>query len=69
MRAWQMASRLSKKVGWPIFVSCSLGLVEGGKSGGGEFDGGGSGVVSHRAAALVEKEVGRILLERKLHSS
>lgn len=53
----QMAARLSKKLGWPIFVSCALdarGLGQGVKFG-----------LTQRASALAEKEVGRILLAVK----
>lgn len=56
----QMASRLSKKVGWPIFVSCALGnAAELGMLVGG-VDG-----VAQRGACLVEKEIGRRLMIRK----
>lgn len=56
----QMASRLSKKVGWPVFVACALGnaaelgMLLGGADGG-----------TQRAAALAEKEICRRLTRRK----
>jgi len=62
MIGWQMASRLSRKIGWPIFVSCSLkrntpmeGALERDT-----FD----GLDSQRAAAFSERKVGLILTER-----
>lgn len=69
MLASQMASRLTMRSGKAVFVSCQL-------SGNGEADGGGwtagmdSEMISHRAAALAEKEVWRILqeLEKKAES-
>ena len=65
MLGWQMASRLTKKVGWPIFVSTSLdknnevslNKVEGIEG----FDI--SSVLL--SAALAEKKVGEIILRRK----
>ena len=65
MVGWQMASRLSRRIGWPIFVSCSLGSnVTGMESSGPDRDNfeGGS---AQRAAAFAEREVGKILVERK----
>jgi hypothetical protein len=66
-----MASRLSKKVGWPIFVSCSLGDMGNLRTGGSgmeELDGnafGDLGSLAVHGAALAEKEVGRIILQKK----
>mmetsp|Transcript_20084 Transcript_20084/g.41470 ORF Transcript_20084/g.41470 Transcript_20084/m.41470 type:complete len:212 (+) Transcript_20084:94-729(+) len=76
----QMSARLAKRVGWPIFVSCSFSDLGGdiGGLGGGAMGNGGSGVESldamsaglddgmpQRCSALAEREVGRILLELK----
>jgi len=64
MVGWQMASRLSRKVGWPIFVSCSLGSDTTGMESGpriNDFD----GLSAQRAAAFSEREVGKILTDRK----
>lgn len=75
----QMAARLGKKAGMPIYVCCSihsspaLAAGEGGGGGGGGnmnmMEGGEApgfgGSLGQRAAALAEREVGRILLERK----
>ncbi len=75
MLGFQMASRLAKKVGWPVFVSSSLDTntnnssdasmnmdrVEGMEGG---FGFGDSSSVSY-AAALAEKKVGEIILKRK----
>jgi len=68
-----MASRLAKKSGMPVFVSCSLSGVGnlrsvGGPAGGDGLEGnafGDVGSLAVHAAALAEKEVGRIILERK----
>jgi hypothetical protein len=75
MLANQMASRLSSKSGMAIYVSCQLS----GGSGGGPTAPGSDGIgvgedswtsgldsemISHRAAALAEKEVWRILQEQ-----
>lgn len=65
MLGWQMASRLTKKVGWPIFVSTSLDKnnevsldkVEG-------IEGFVDSSIS-LSAALAEKKVGEIILRRK----
>lgn len=66
MLGFQMASRLTKKVGWPVFVSSSLesndasmNKVEGMEGGFGDSS------VSY-AAALAEKKVGQIILKRKV---
>ena len=56
----QMASRLSKKVGWPIFVACALGNA----SELGMLLGGADGA-AQKAAALVEKEIGKRIVMRK----
>ena len=60
---WQIASRLSEKVGWPVFVSCSLGTNVAGTEG---LEGptlGGS--LAQLAAGFAEKEVRKILMKRK----
>ena len=71
----QMAARLARKVGMPVYVCSSIHSTPAPSSGGG----GGSGVgmmeseaptgfggsLGQKAAALAEREVGRILLERK----
>lgn len=75
MMGWQMAGRLSKKVGWPVFVSSSLvGSLMNNTDGSGDvgdLDGNimGGSMVAIRAAAYAEKEVARIILERKAASS
>mmetsp|Transcript_14040 Transcript_14040/g.30494 ORF Transcript_14040/g.30494 Transcript_14040/m.30494 type:complete len:239 (+) Transcript_14040:220-936(+) len=67
----QMAARLGKKAGMPVYVCCSVHGASGAGGGnrnmmeGGEAPGFG-GSLGQRAAALAELEVGRILLERKL---
>ena len=77
----QVSSRLARRVGWPIFVSCSLCWWGGdrGAEGGGVGGRGGRGVVvniaggfhqirrdlASRAAALAEREASRILLREK----
>lgn len=64
MLGWQMASRLSRKIGWPIFVSCSLGNnITGIESGSAMNDF--NGLSAQRAAAFSEREVGKILADRK----
>jgi hypothetical protein len=69
-----MASRLAKKIGLPVFVSCSLSEVGNLRSFGGANGGeegllgnafGDVGSLAVHAAALAEKEVGRISLERR----
>ena len=59
MMGWQMASRLSKKLGIAIFCSCSFGIIDSGAllQGDNSFD----GVETIKAAALAEKEVGNII--------
>lgn len=67
-----MAARLSKKIGRPVFVSSSLGdmgslgstttSMDGDGLAGNSF--GDVGSLAVHAAALAEKEVGRILLEK-----
>jgi len=74
MLANQMASRLSSRSGMAIYVSCQLSSTNtntGSSRGGSSSDGGrdfnqiSSGMdlemLSHRAAALAEKEIWRIL--------
>lgn len=59
MLGWQMASRLSKKLGIAVFCSCSFGfdasdiVLQGGNLS--------DGVETIEAAALAEKEVGNII--------
>ena len=69
----QISARLAKKIGWPIFISCSLNS-SGGSSNDlrGEQEGSDLPAMSdaddsmqHHAAALAEKEVARILLHEK----
>lgn len=64
MLGWQMASRLTRKVGWPIFVStsldkndASLDKVEG-------MEGFVDSSISY-SAALAEKKVAEIILKKK----
>ena len=56
----QVSCRLAKKIGWPIFVSCSF--HEGSANGGGEW---GLDVSPAMAVAMAETEVARILLREK----
>ena len=60
MLASQMASRLTTRSGMAIFVSCQLSSGGGGWAAGMDSD-----MISHRAAALAEKEVWRILQEHQ----
>jgi hypothetical protein len=78
MLAYQMASRLSTRSGMAIYVSCQLSSSAGpygnGSNGSGfDPDGWDSGLdfemISHRAAALAEKEVWRILQYHRQQSS
>jgi hypothetical protein len=63
MLASQMASRLTTRSGMAVFVSCQLSS----SGGGGDAESGGwtagmdSDMISHRAAALAEREVWKIL--------
>lgn len=57
--ARQMASRLTKKLGIAIFASCNF---EGGPQV--AVEGIDQGMVIHRAAALAEREIARILKEK-----
>ena len=63
MLASQMASSLTTRSGMAIFVSCQLSSGGGGDAGiGGSWAAGmDSDMISHRAAALAEKEVWKIL--------
>ena len=87
----QISARLAKRIGWPIFVSCSFSgwggdsfsssfgnsAGQGGGSGGGGGQEGGNVIDSpalsagyddsmqQHAAALAEREVGRILMSEK----
>ena len=67
MLASQMASRLSTRSGRAVLVSCQLSspTTGGGSGGDDEWTAGlDSEMISHRAAALAEKEVWRILQEQ-----
>lgn len=59
MLGWQMASRLTNKVGWPVFVSSSLYKNDSSIQGFGD-----DSSLLH-AAAMAEKKVGDIILKRK----
>jgi hypothetical protein len=67
MLANQMASRLSSRSGMAIYVSCQLSATNtntaGGSGGGGPQMSSGMDLemLSHRAAALAESEIWRIL--------
>ena len=75
----QISARLAKRVGWPIFVSCSFSGLGGDSIGGSAAAAGGQedasnvmaspalsgGIDPQHAAALAEKEVSRILLDEK----
>jgi len=76
----QMAARLARKVGMPVYVCSSIHSTPAPSSGGGgggdmgvvgagmmesEAPTGFGGSLGQKAAALAEREVGRILLERK----
>ena len=68
-----MASRLAKKTGLPIFVSCTLGEMSHIRSGAGasgmdESQGnflGDMGSLAVHAAALAEKKIGNIIMEQQ----
>ena len=64
MLASQMASRLSTRSGMSVMVSCQLS--SGGSDSGGWSAGLDSEMISHRAAALAEKEIWRILQEHNI---
>ena len=69
MLASQMASRLTTRSGMAIFVSCQLSAsaASAGGGGGGQWIVGlDSDVLSHRGAALAEKEIWNILQTQKL---
>lgn len=59
MIARQMASRLSQKVGIAVLVSCSFSGAPAIP-----FQGVDRSMINHRAAALAEKEVKQLLLEK-----
>ena len=74
----QMSARLAQKVGMPVYVCCSIHSTPAPSAGGGggmgmvgagmmesEAPTGFGGSLGQKAAALAEREVGRILLERK----
>jgi hypothetical protein len=65
----QISARLAKRIGWPIFVSCSAG------DSGGSVEGGAAITVSsagfddstqRHAVGLAEREISRILMHEKL---
>lgn len=60
MLASQMASRLSTKSGKAVFVSCQLSAAHSDNSWTAGLD---SETIAHRAAAMAEKEIWRILQE------
>mmetsp|Transcript_1781 Transcript_1781/g.2562 ORF Transcript_1781/g.2562 Transcript_1781/m.2562 type:complete len:142 (-) Transcript_1781:694-1119(-) len=60
----QMANRLSQKVGWPVYVSCSLGSNIGHIESFGH-DATNSSLAQY-ATALSEKTVMKILMEKKM---
>jgi hypothetical protein len=68
MLATQMASRLSTRSGLAVFISCQLSSTSSGSGDvdastwGNEMDG---DFVAHRAAALAEKEVWRLLQQQE----
>jgi Proteasome assembly chaperone 4 len=61
MMARQMSSRLSQRLGIPIFVSCSF-------AGASPLacEGVDEGMIRHRAAAWAEREIYRLLKEKNL---
>ena len=76
----QISARLAKRIGWPIFVSCSFSGWGGDSIGGSAAAAAGGqegasdvlaspvlsgGLDPQHAAALAEKEVSRILLDEK----
>ena len=73
----QMSARLAQKVGMPVYVCCSIHSTPDPSAGGGgmgmvgagmmesEAPTGFGGSLGQKAAALAEREVGRILMERK----
>ena len=68
----QISARLAKKIGWPVFISCSLNSSGGSSSDLRGDDGSDLPAMSdaddsmqHHAAAMAEKEVARILLHEK----
>lgn len=64
MLASQMASRLSIRSGLAVFVSCQLSSSStSGDMDGADMDG---DLVAHRAAALAEKEVWKILQQQSI---
>jgi hypothetical protein len=64
MMGWQMASRLTRKVGWPIFVSSSLDKNDAAKNRVDGIEGFGDSDNVH-ATAMAEKKVADIILKRK----
>ncbi len=66
MLASQMASRLTTRSGLAVFVSCQLSSSSSGDVDGSGWAGGiDSEMMSHRAAAVAEKEVWKILQEHE----
>jgi hypothetical protein len=64
----QMSSRLSQRSGLSVFVSCSFAGAPPAMAAQG-VDPAGVGAIQHRAAALAEREIGRLLLEAKPRES
>jgi hypothetical protein len=64
----QMAARLSQRSGLSVLVSCSFGGAPPAMAQQG-VDPAGVGAIQHRAAALAEREIGRLLLEAKQRQS
>ena len=58
MLARQMASRLTQRLGMAIFVSCSFAAAP-------AMDGESGSLIQHRAAALAEREIYRILRSKQ----
>ena len=70
----QISTRIAKRVGWPIFVSCSFSGREGNSSGGiegqeGDILSSDDDSMRQYSATLAEKEVARILLTEKENCS
>lgn len=61
----QMASRLSQRLGISVLVSCSLAGAPANMAASQGVD---EALIQHRAAALAEREIGRILQKKKQQS-